>query len=188
MTYRDEIMSTKTSGEISTDGTTKTSGEINTDNTPPSLSYDTYLTDAELESLINDVEMNYMLTAPSHIKGDILGKINRDKHRAKVINIATYRLKIAIACAASILLFCTYVMTMPTATERIMYNVDLNQQNEQADSRTDNFKHEAEEGGCQLIKKPTTLEQMYRKEAREEQIKEFKDTILEKIPEFGRIK
>ena len=79
-------------------------------------------------------------------------------------------------------------MTMPSASERIMYNAATNQQHGIGGFDTDLCRHEKAGEENKLLKRPTKLEQMYRKEAREERINEIKDNILEKIPEFGRIK
>lgn len=91
-----------------------------------------YLSDEELLKLISDVEQNSMISAPSYLKSDILSKIEDTeksmaaaKKKAKTIEFVTYRLKIVVAMAAAIGIFCVLPYKMPSQTDRIVKDREL---------------------------------------------------------------
>lgn len=77
-----------------------------------------YLTDEELNSLIEDVENNSMLTAPNHLKSNIYSKIALKRKRAKATEILYYRFKVITISAAAILLFCILPGRAPSSLEK----------------------------------------------------------------------
>ena len=86
-----------------------------------------YLSDEELLKLIADVEQSSMISAPGYLKSDILSKVEAiekssvtAKKKTKTIDFVTYRLKIAVAMAAAIGIFCVLPYKMPSQTDRII--------------------------------------------------------------------
>lgn len=131
-----------------------------------------YLSDEELLDLIKDVEENSYIEAPKHLKSNVLSKIAADKKRTRTINIATYRLKMCVAMAASILLFCVLPYKMPSQYDRAVM---------QAEYRKEKF--------LEYSKKRE--EETKKKEEREENIQrltEERDEFVEKITDSINLK
>lgn len=61
-----------------------------------------YLSDGELSGLIRIVEEKEMLHAPAHLKGNVMAKIRRDRHNARIRQVFVYRAKILTAMAAAL--------------------------------------------------------------------------------------
>jgi len=84
-----------------------------------------YLTDEELLSLINDVESNGMLTSPKYLKSNIFSEISKQKKHSQLISITTYRVKICLAAAVAILIFCILPFKMPASSEKLLRNCEI---------------------------------------------------------------
>lgn len=64
--------------------------------------------DEEINSLINDVEDNFMLKAPPNLKNDILDKIKKDEEKTKRhkddVTLTFYSIKVGVTVAAAIVI------------------------------------------------------------------------------------
>lgn len=79
-----------------------------------------YLSDEELLKLIADVEENSLIQAPKRLKSYIFSKIEAKRNRAKMVSMTTYRLKVCVAMAAAIGIFCILPFEMPSSTDRVI--------------------------------------------------------------------
>ncbi len=79
-----------------------------------------YLTDDELEKLIADVEEREMLTCPSYIRQEVLGKTQVSMQKKK-LQFYAYSFKVCAAAAAAIVLLFTIPVEpqMPAMMEDI---------------------------------------------------------------------
>ena len=64
--------------------------------------------DEEINSLINDVEDNFMLKAPPNLKNDILDKIKKDEEKTKRhkddVTLTFYSIKVGVTVVAAIVI------------------------------------------------------------------------------------
>lgn len=61
-----------------------------------------YLTEEALAELIEHVETEEMLHAPSHLKGNVLEQLRRERRSAKKRQVFVYRAKVLVAMAAAL--------------------------------------------------------------------------------------
>ena len=93
---------------------------------------DKYLSDEELDRLINDVESEDLIAAPAQIQSEVLKAIEKENsashHKNKVVELYRYSAKVVFAIAAALLLlFITPGITgsqdrIPTREEVISQN------------------------------------------------------------------
>lgn len=60
------------------------------------------MTDRELELLINEVEKNELIKAPKNMKEEVFATIRAKRHKAKVVELVSYRAKVVVGMAAAI--------------------------------------------------------------------------------------
>lgn len=119
-----------------------------------------YLTDEELMKLIDDVENDGMISAPVHLKENVISEIRRQRQHAKTVNLIAYRAKVVIGMAAAVGVFCIMPFKMPTPSERAIRTIEY---------REDRFQD------------------MTERKASKEKRAEFVEKIIEKIDFIGRI-
>jgi len=78
------------------------------------------MTDKELQRLIEDVENNYLISAPKSMKSNIYAEINRQRKAKNRIRNINYNMKVLAGMAAAIGIFCF----LPFRTDAEIYLQD----------------------------------------------------------------
>ena len=91
-----------------------------------------YLTDDELEKLINDVEMHELLQCPSHVRQEVLEKTQVSLWKKK-LQFYVYSVKVCAAAAAAIVILFTLpvepqipvMVESPSSEEQFSFTEEL---------------------------------------------------------------
>ena len=87
-----------------------------------------YLSEKELEELMEQVELHEMLRAPVHLKSNVVAQIRRERIGAKRRQIFSYRAKVLAAMAAAL----TLLILIPDDRAEITGRISIVQQEEES--------------------------------------------------------
>ena len=130
-----------------------------------------YLSEKELEELMEQVESHEMLRAPVHLKSNVMAQIRRERRDAKRKQIFAYRAKVLIAMAAAL----TVLILIPDDRTEIAGRISIVQQ---ADESLEQMAMRRQEDMDASWEK-------YLKERENGRVRSFFTGINERITEFG---
>lgn len=87
-----------------------------------------YLSEKELEELMEQVESHEMLRAPVHLKSNVMAQIRHERRGAKRRQIFSYRAKVLAAMAAAL----TLLILIPDDRAEITGRISIVQQEEES--------------------------------------------------------
>lgn len=130
-----------------------------------------YLSEKELEELMEQVESHEMLRAPAHLKSNVVTQIRRERRDAKRKQVFAYRAKVFVAMAAAL----TVLILIPDDHTESVSKIFIEQQ---ADESLEQMALQRQEDMAANWEK-------YLKERENGGVRSFFTGINERITEFG---